>query len=305
MRWPRADVLSLIAIILGGVIALATPEIRCLLHLPSERCQNLEEAEQPTKNVYNPEATSPKSQLSTNVNVRVGGATSMARMSRYLHERVSSYSTNMSINYSHNGSEDGMRKLSNDEIDVSGLSRELSDSEKQKGFIAIPIAEDPIAVVVGKDNPIKDLSDKQVEQIFRCEVTNWFLVGRKPGPIKAINRGYTSGTRKVFQKQALKGKEFCGDIKTWPVDETTRIVRQLGSNGITFATYSDVVKQLTTKIVKIDSLMPNASNYPYRHSLYYVYKSDNPVGAKFLKYINSLEGREAIEEWKRIGYVNN
>jgi phosphate transport system substrate-binding protein len=306
-HWPRADVLALIGVIagllgvlVGVLVAVTTPEIRCKLGLSSETCPEGGAPDRLPVSQISRVTTSPESKLPTLIEVRVGGSTSMARMTRYLSERASSYSTNMSISYFQKGSDEGMKELRNGKVDVAALSRELTDSEKQEGLIAVYIAEDPIAVVVGKYNPIEDLSDEQVEQIFRCEVTDWSQVGGKLGFIKAINRGHASGTRVSFQKQALKEKEFCGDIETWRVDETIPILRQLGSNGVTFATYSDVAEQSIANVVKINGLMPNASNYPYHHPLYFVYKSDNQAGAEFLKYINSPEGRRAIEDWNKI-----
>lgn len=305
-NWPRADILACVAIVcgvggcmIGYCVQVATPEIRCQVGLWSEVCQKLD-SETGVKSAQASQKILPQAGSIQKINIRVGGSTSMARMTRYLHERVSSYSNNVSISYNQQGSDEGIKELRNKQIDVAGLSRELSDSEKQEGFIAVHVADDPIAVVVGKNNPITDITDTLVTEIFLCKKTDWSSAGGNQGAIKAINRGYVSGTRDMFQKQALNGEEFCGNIKTWPVDETSVILRQLGSNGITFATYSDVVGQSMAKVLKINGLMPNASNYRFHHPLYYVYKSDNPAGAEFLKYINSPEGRKAIEQWEKI-----
>src|SRR2546423_8911915 len=43
------------------------------------------------------------------------------------------------------------------------------------------VAYDGIAVIVNSANPIKELSKKQVEQIFTGEVTDWSAVGSAPG----------------------------------------------------------------------------------------------------------------------------
>jgi hypothetical protein len=46
-----------------------------------------------------------------------------------------------------------------------------------------------------------------------------------------------------------------------------------GSDGIGYATYSQVADQQTVRVVPIEGLTPEAANYPFQRSLYYVYKT--------------------------------
>ncbi|MEQ9666805.1 MAG: hypothetical protein RLO19_00430 [Coleofasciculus sp. G2-EDA-02] len=72
-------------------------------------------------------------------------------------------------------------------------------------------------------------------------------------------------------------------------------MRDLGSNGISYATYSQVADQQTVQIVPIDGLTPQAANYPYQRELYYVYKQPaTPEVQAFLGYVASPQGQGAI-----------
>ena len=50
--------------------------------------------------------------------------------------------------------------------DIGMASRDLKDSEIEKGAQATVIALDGIAVIVNNDNPVEDMSAEQVKQIY-------------------------------------------------------------------------------------------------------------------------------------------
>ncbi|MEG0370014.1 MAG: substrate-binding domain-containing protein, partial [Hungatella sp.] len=52
-------------------------------------------------------------------------------------------------------------------------SRELKDSETEKGLQATVIAMDGIAVIVNKDSAIEELSSEAVKGIYTGEITDW------------------------------------------------------------------------------------------------------------------------------------
>ncbi|MGD1914299.1 MAG: phosphate ABC transporter substrate-binding protein [Rivularia sp. (in: cyanobacteria)] len=68
----------------------------------------------------------------------------------------------------------------------------------------------------------------------------------------------------------------------------------MGNNGIGYATFAQVQNQSTARVVSIDGVTPNVSNYAYTRKLFYVYK--NPPSLKveaFLGYATSSEGQQA------------
>ena len=57
--------------------------------------------------------------------------------------------------------------------DLGMASRELKDSEMEKGASATAIALDGIAVIVNNDNVISDMTAEQVMNIYTGQVTDW------------------------------------------------------------------------------------------------------------------------------------
>lgn len=83
-------------------------------------------------------------------------------------------------------------------------------AETQKGIRASELVDYPIAVVgivpiVNKGVGVKNLTLKQLKNIFTGKVTNWQQVGGKNLPITVINRSKGSGTRSTFEEIALGG----------------------------------------------------------------------------------------------------
>jgi len=65
----------------------------------------------------------------------------------------------------------------------------LSEQELAKEKIKIyPLAEEPILILVNKNNPIENLSTEQVRSIFRGDITNWKAVGGWDKPIVVVTR---------------------------------------------------------------------------------------------------------------------
>ncbi len=78
------------------------------------------------------------------------------------------------------------------------------------------------------------------------------------------------------------------------------MLRELGNNGIGYATFAQVANQQTIRVVPIDGVAPGTGNYPFQRQLFYVYKNPpnpavkNPAVKAFLGYATSPEGREAM-----------
>ncbi len=78
-------------------------------------------------------------------------------------------------------------------------------------------------------------------------------------------------------------------------DATTPMLRELGDDGIGYATYDQVKNQSTVRAIAVDGTTPNMGNYLYQRTLYYVYKNPpNQAVEDFLGYVFSSPGRQAV-----------
>ncbi|MCC0178973.1 phosphate ABC transporter substrate-binding protein [Waterburya agarophytonicola K14] len=240
--------------------------------------------------------------LPTNVtpgtNIRIDGSTSMVQINQAIEQGFEKQFIDTEIATNGQGTEVGLKLLSEGKIDIAAISRPLTDSDRDRGLNAVPIAKDAIAIVVGANNPFRrGLKQEQIADIFQGNITNWSNVGGQTSNIRVINRPSISGTRQVFQEEVLNGANFgnSANFTTFDRDATTPILRALGKDGISYATYAQVANQQTVRTVSVNGLTPEADNYPYYRVLYYAYQEPaSPEVKAFLGYVLSPQGQKAI-----------
>jgi phosphate transport system substrate-binding protein len=230
--------------------------------------------------------------------VRIDGSTSMVSINQALKKSFESQFPGTSVITNADGSDNGIGDLVAGNVDIAAISRPLTAQEQAQGLIAIPVAKDAIAIVVGNNNPFRrNLTKDDLVGIFEGKITDWSAVKGPPGTIRVINRPPTSGTRQTFQELFLQGKKFgtTPNITEMQRDATTPILQALGRDGISYATYGQVADQQTVRTVAVDGTTPDAQNYPYQRQLYYVYKTPpNPSVQSFLGYAISPPGQNTI-----------
>ncbi|ELR99085.1 phosphate ABC transporter substrate-binding protein [Gloeocapsa sp. PCC 73106] len=237
-------------------------------------------------------------EVPTGTTVRINGATSMVQINEGIKNGFMQQFPGTQVIANASGSEKGISDLLTQKIDLAAISRPLTPAEVQQGLVAIPVTQDAIAVFVGTVNPFTDgLTQAQVAGIFQGQIQNWSEVGGNNQSIRVINRAITSGTHQFFQEVALQGQLFGNtpNITTLQLDETTPLINSVGTDGISYATYSQVANQSKARVVPIDGLNPQDSGYPYQRILFYVYKQPASFNVKaFLGYVKSPQGQQKL-----------
>ena len=240
----------------------------------------------------------PPTKVPGGTTIRINGSTSMVNINMALKNGFELQFPGTKVEINAQGSDLGIQALLKGDLDVAASSRPLMPGEANQGLTAIPVTQDALAVVVGVENPFRQgLTAQQVIDIFQGKTTDWSVLGGKTGTIRVINRPPESGTRQIFQELVLKGEDFGGtpNIETLNRDATTPMLRALGTDGIGYATFSQVANQMTVRTVAIDGLTPEASSYPYQRLLFYVYQEPaNPAVKAFLGYFTSPQGQKIV-----------
>ena len=245
-----------------------------------------------------PTTFSPPNIVPQGTAIAINGSTSLVQTNQALKKSFQRQFPGTAVITNAQGSETGIKLLQTGDIDLAAISRPLNDQEQAQGLVAVPIVKDAIAVFVGVNNPFRrGLSNQQVVDIFQGKINNWSQLGSKNQGIRVLNRPQISGTRQVFKTQVLLEANFGKDSNfiTMERDATTPIIRALGSDGISYATYAQVANQQTARIVAINGLTPEANNYPYQRILYYAYQEPANLEVQaFLGYALSSQGQKAI-----------
>jgi phosphate transport system substrate-binding protein len=240
----------------------------------------------------------PQQSVPAGTTITIDGSTSMVSINEALKTAFLKAYPGTVVNTSATGSDNGIEALLGGSITVAALSRPLTTEEQQRGLVAVPVAQDRIAIVVGIDNPFRrGLSSNQLAQIFRGEITNWATFGGPDRTIRVLNRPSVSGTAKAFRSIVLGGNNFgtTPNITTLVRDATTPMLRQLGVEGIGYATNGQVADQQTDRVLAIDGSTPEADAYPFQRPLFYAYRNPpDPAVKAFLGLALSEEGKTQI-----------
>ena len=103
----------------------------------------------------------------------VAGSSSVTPVMEKLQEAYQKVNSGAEIEIQESDSTTGMTAAMDGTCDIGMASRELEDSEKDKGLTSQAIALDGIAVIVNTQNDRTDISTDMVKKIFTGEVTDW------------------------------------------------------------------------------------------------------------------------------------
>jgi phosphate transport system substrate-binding protein len=143
------------------------------------------------------------------------------------------------------------------------------------------VAYDGMAVIVNENNPVKNLSKRQVEQIFTGEVGDWSAAGGSGGSISIYTRNTSSGTYSEFKEMAMKKRDYAPSSQKMAGNE--QIAAEVGKNpnGIGYVGLA-YTKAKGVKVVSIDNALPSVESvqkksYPYSRATFY-YTNGEPSG---------------------------
>lgn len=220
------------------------------------------------------------------------------------------------------GSGTGIAALVNGTVDIANASRQIKQEEidqaKSNGIDPVEhiIARDAIAVIVNPENPVTQLTLKQISDIYSGKMVNWQEVGGEDRPIVRLSRETNSGTHVYFLETVLRlsSKEdktlFSMDTLLLPSSEgIIAEVRQnpnaIGYDGLGYV--PDDLKMIA--IAKEEGgayVLPsiptvNDKTYPIARDLY-MYTNGQPQGLlkEYLDWILSPEAQQIVAE---LGFV--
>ena len=212
------------------------------------------------------------------------------------------------------GSGTGISALINGATDICNSSRPLKPSEMDKlksryntMGVEIPCAKDGITIFLHESSPVKELSLKQLSDIFSGRKTNWKDFGGPDAQIKLYGRENSSGTY-VFFKDAVVKTDYAASCQTLPgtaavVNAVSKDKYAIGYGG---AAYAKGVKHCKVKkddksqayLATPDNVKANL--YPVTRYLY-MYMSNRPTGEikKYIDWILSPDGQKYVSA---VGY---
>lgn len=255
-------------------------------------------------------AAAAASGLQAQTTLRIRGSDTLgAKLVPQLAEAFKKNGGKVSFDIAAEGSSTAFTNLAAGTAEIGMSSRKVKADERalcrSKGvkLTEFEIAWDMIAILVNKNNPVADLTKKQVLQIFAGDIKDWSEVGGTPGPISLYTRNTSSGTYKDFIDRAMKGREYGKNSQKMAGNE--QIASEVGSNvnGVGYVGLAYVGSK-GTKVVTIEGVMPSVATvkeYPYSRPTY-LYTNGEPAGTtkEFIDYCLSPAGDGIVG---KVGFV--
>lgn len=220
--------------------------------------------------------------------------------------------TGINVKLSGGGATKGIRNAAKGTIDIGGACRvSLERHKEERDAFQIPVAWDALVAFVHKDNPVDNITFKQLHNVYLGKISNWKELGGKNAPIELyVRRGKMSGVGRtlrelVFANYNQKFAKATYVVKSsGPVEKgVVKNINGFGVSGISSA------KKRKLKLLKLDGKAPTYENikngsYALYRPLYLVIKRGNktPLVRDFIKYALSKEGQAIIRAQGTVPY---
>ncbi len=202
-----------------------------------------------------------------------------------------------------------------DIIFVENLSEAQLEEASVRGIELnmIPLGREAFVFLVNKDNPVVDLTIKQLQDIYSGRIKNWSKVGGKNERIIAFQRVKNSSGQNALE-DLMKKETIIKVSDEEIVSGIGGVIKKVADHknynnsiGFSFRFFlSGIMEEKNIKILHIDGIYPSEASikdalYPLTSHFYAVTAdSKNPNIDKFINWILSDEGRQIME---KIGYV--
>ena len=246
--------------------------------------------------------------------VTVKGSDTMVILAQRWAEAYMKKSPAEKVQVTGGGSGTGLAALVNGTTDIADASRSIKPDEiariKQRFGttpVETPVAKDGVAIYVNEANPVQQLTQAQIRDIYLGDVTNWKQVGGPDAPIILYSRENSSGTYVFVKEHVLQNGDFAANAQTLP--GTAAVVNAISKekHGIGYggAAYAKGVKELKVLGQDGQAYLPNAENvkagkYPLSRPLF-MYTRAAPAGdaKRFIDFCLSAEGQQIVTQ---VGY---
>lgn len=186
--------------------------------------------------------------------------------------------------------------------------------EEGKECKLTPIGREAFIFFVNKDNPVDNLTQRQIKDIYSGKITNWKQAGGKDEKITAYQRNEDSGSQTAFLR-FMKDEVVMEppthqveDLMSGMIEEVAKYKNNTKSIGFSFRYYTEeMIANPQVKILSVDGIKPSKEtirdgSYPLGVSIYAAtLKSNRKKNVKKLvDWMLSEQGQYIVE---KTGYV--
>jgi phosphate transport system substrate-binding protein len=239
--------------------------------------------------------------------IRIAGSDTMLIMNSMLADEFMKLHPEVKVVIEGGGTAQGANAIAKNQAEICAASRKLMPNEiqllaeKNRALgISVLIAKDALSIYLNTNNPIDDISMKELRDIFTCNINSWNEIDGDYAQIERILRTEDSGTFGYFKSLILENDNFCKE-NSYSFTTTNDVVDYVANDRYAIG-YGGFAYHDSVKHSKINGILPNKENirkdkYPIIRYLY-LYTVNKPKGKvkDFLDFVMSEKGQKIISE---------
>ncbi len=210
------------------------------------------------------------------------------------------------------GSASGFAALLAGECDIAAASRMPTRDELQQAksrgirMIERVIGSYGVAIIVNSNNPVKNLSRRQVRDVFTGAVRDWKPLGGLEAPVQVCIRDAAAAAHLGFRGMAMENKPYASAAQTFTnyaqlVEAVARDPGGIGYSSMGLARRAGVAA-VSIQGVQPDLFSVNEGHYPYARflTLYTNKQKQTAAATDFIRFVLSKSGQNILEQ---MGFV--
>nr|WP_271716073.1 phosphate ABC transporter substrate-binding protein [Anaeromicropila herbilytica] len=256
-----------LAVALAGVLVLSMVA-----------CSNKSSKEKDTETATTEETTSPDNsateeseapaatEASITGSITGSGSSALLPLAQDAADKFKATNPDVSITLNAGGSGEGLKQVAEGTVDIGNSDVEAEaklEADQAKDLVDHKVCVITMAPIANKDvsEKVKSLTKEQLIGIFTGKTTNWKDVGGPDEAVVLVTRPETSGTRALFTKYALDGKEEASNASLETDDSGTLLQSVASQKGaIGYVALSYLVNNDTVGTIGIDGVEPTLEN---------------------------------------------
>lgn len=221
--------------------------------------------------------------------------------------------TGIRINLQGGGASKGIRDVKSISADMGGTCRhKIAAHDKEIGVRLVPLAWDALVVITHPDNPVQNLTLKQLHDIYTGQINDWSQLGGEHHPIKLLVRqGTESGVGHTLRNLLFRDPDMAFDSASQTFPSSGPLEKAVENDPYALAvTGVSSARKRHVKLLQLEGRKPSYTNiqngsYLLYRPLYVAINPRNPHVRKvkdFIKFALSREGREVIRRAGTVPY---
>ena len=227
------------------------------------------------------------------------------------------------IDVKHNKTQEAYANLISGEADLILVTYPSEEEEKlakenNVELEIVPIVREAFVFFVNKENPVEELTLKQIQDIYSGKIKNWKEVGGKDSQILAYQRPENSESQSGMLELVMQGIKITDPVKENVEESMTDIVNVIADydnkeSAIGYSYYyylSTMYTKDSIKLLGVNGVNPTYENiknglYDIQTAYYAVIKKDEPTDSPARKLLNAMKSERGQSVAKEAGYVQN